>query len=97
MPIEFVKDNLLLIAVAVVSGAMLLWPLVRRGAGGRFVAVLLALVWARNEITLRTAARQPAHFASENPLEVLFMTDRQCDAAKSSSRERFRKYFGNSS
>jgi rhodanese-related sulfurtransferase len=35
--IEFVKSNILLIAIAVLSGAMLLWPLVRRSAGGPWV------------------------------------------------------------
>lgn len=31
---EFIRNNLLLVAIAFVSGAMLLWPLVRRGGGG---------------------------------------------------------------
>ena len=35
---EFVKNNLLLFVVAFASGAMLLWPLVRRGAGGPWVS-----------------------------------------------------------
>ena len=35
--LEFVKSNILLIAVAAVSGAMLLWPLVRRQTGGPWV------------------------------------------------------------
>jgi rhodanese-related sulfurtransferase len=30
--VQFVQNNLLLIAVAVISGAMLLWPLFRRGS-----------------------------------------------------------------
>ena len=32
--IEFARDNILLIAVAVVSGVMLILPLLRRGGGG---------------------------------------------------------------
>jgi len=35
-------DNIFLIAVAFVSGAMLVWPLVRRGAGGPSVNTLEA-------------------------------------------------------
>lgn len=31
---KFLTDNILLVAVAVVSGAMLIWPTLRRGAGG---------------------------------------------------------------
>ena len=34
---EFVKNNILLIAIAFASGAMLLWPLLRRSAGGPWV------------------------------------------------------------
>src|SRR5204863_8718915 len=37
LPVDFVRNNLLLFAVALVSGAMLLWPLVRRTAGGTWV------------------------------------------------------------
>jgi rhodanese-related sulfurtransferase len=36
--VDFIKNNILLIAVAFVSGAMLIWPLVRRGAGGPWVS-----------------------------------------------------------
>jgi rhodanese-related sulfurtransferase len=31
---KFLYDNILLVLVAFLSGAMLIWPLVRRGAGG---------------------------------------------------------------
>ena len=34
---DFVRNNLLLIVVAVVSGAMLIWPLLRRTTGGPWV------------------------------------------------------------
>ena len=33
-PVEFVQHNILLIAVAVVSGGMLIWPYLRGGVGG---------------------------------------------------------------
>ena len=42
MFIEFVRDNLLLFAVAIISGAMLLWPMLRRGGGGPSVTTLQA-------------------------------------------------------
>lgn len=32
--LKFISDNILLVGVAVVSGAMLVWPALRRGAGG---------------------------------------------------------------
>jgi rhodanese-related sulfurtransferase len=34
---DFLQNNILLIAVAFVSGAMLIWPLVRRTSGGPWV------------------------------------------------------------
>jgi rhodanese-related sulfurtransferase len=36
--VEFIQKNLLLVVVAVVSGLMLLWPLVRRSTGGPWVS-----------------------------------------------------------
>ena len=36
-PVDFVRNNILLFVVAFVSGAMLLWPLFRRTAGGPWV------------------------------------------------------------
>ncbi len=39
---KFVIDNIFLVAIALVSGAMLLWPLLRRGAGGPSVSTLEA-------------------------------------------------------
>jgi len=41
-PLKFIVDNIFLIAVAFVSGAMLIWPGVRRGAGGASVNTLEA-------------------------------------------------------
>ena len=35
--VQFIQNNLMLIVVAFVSGAMLLWPLVRRSTGGPYV------------------------------------------------------------
>ncbi|HEY8070050.1 MAG TPA: rhodanese-like domain-containing protein [Burkholderiales bacterium] len=39
---EFITKNIFLIAVALVSGGMLLWPLLRKGAGGPWVNTLEA-------------------------------------------------------
>jgi len=36
--VDFVRNNLLLIVVAFVSGAMLLWPYVRRSTGGPWLS-----------------------------------------------------------
>ena len=39
---EFITNNIYLVLIALVSGGMLLWPLVRRGAGGPSVSTLEA-------------------------------------------------------
>lgn len=39
---EFITKNIFLIAIALVSGGMLIWPLLRRGAGGSWVNTLAA-------------------------------------------------------
>jgi rhodanese-related sulfurtransferase len=39
---EFITKNIYLVLIALVSGGMLLWPLVRRGAGGPSVSTLEA-------------------------------------------------------
>ena len=60
---EFVQNNLLLIAVAFVSGAMLIWPLVRRGAGGPWVTTLQATHMINREDALVLDVRESAEYA----------------------------------
>jgi rhodanese-related sulfurtransferase len=51
---DFIQNNILLIAVAFVSGAMLIWPLVRRGSGGPWVSTVEAtqLINRQNALVL---------------------------------------------
>ncbi len=60
---DFVQNNLLLIAVAFVSGAMLIWPLVRRGAGGPWVSTLQATHMINREDALVIDVRDAAEYA----------------------------------
>ena len=60
---DFVQSNLLLIAVAFVSGAMLLWPLIRRGAGGPWVSTLQATHMINREDALVIDVRDAAEYA----------------------------------
>lgn len=59
---DFVQNNLLLIAVAFVSGAMLIWPVVRRGAGGPWVTTLQATHMINREDALVLDVREAAEF-----------------------------------
>jgi rhodanese-related sulfurtransferase len=57
--VQFLIDNILLIAVAFISGAMLVWPLIRGRAGGPTLSTLQAtqLINTRNPqiVDLRSA------------------------------------------
>jgi rhodanese-related sulfurtransferase len=65
---DFIQNNLLLIAVAFASGAMLIWPLVRRGAGGPWVGTLQATQLINREDALVLDVREPAEYAKGHVL-----------------------------
>ena len=52
LSMDFIQNNILLIAVAFASGAMLIWPLVRRSAGGPWVGTLEATQLIKREDAL---------------------------------------------
>ena len=60
---DFIQNNLLLIAVAFASGAMLIWPFVRRTAGGPWVSTLQATQMINREDALLLDVREPAEYA----------------------------------
>ncbi len=60
---DFVKNNILLIAVAFASGAMLLWPVFRRNAGGPWVSTLEATQLINRSDALVLDVREPGEFA----------------------------------
>ena len=65
---EFIKNNLLLIAVAFISGAMLLWPYVRRTSGGPWVSTLQATQLMNREDALVLDVRDTNEFAGGHML-----------------------------
>lgn len=62
--LEFLQKNILLVAAAVGSGAMLLWPLVRGGVGGPSVNTLQATQLMNRGNALVLDVREPAAYAS---------------------------------
>ena len=62
--VKFIQDNLLLILVALVSGAMLLWPYVRRVGGGPSVSALQATQLINREDALVVDVRDPGEFGT---------------------------------
>jgi rhodanese-related sulfurtransferase len=65
---EFVQNNLLLIGVAFVSGALLLWPYVRRSAGGPAVDNTKATLLINREDALVLDVRDSNEFANGHVL-----------------------------
>jgi len=63
LPMDFIQNNLLLIGVAFASGAMLIWPFVRRTAGGPWVNTLQATQMINREDALLLDVREPAEYA----------------------------------
>ena len=61
---DFVRNNLLLFAVAFVSGAMLLWPLFRRTAGGPWVNTAEATHLINREDALVIDVRDPGEYGA---------------------------------
>ena len=69
---KFFQDpqNLLLVAVAFVSGAMLVWPLVKRGTGGPWVGTLEATMLINQKDALVLDVREPGEFAQGHILNA---------------------------
>lgn len=62
--LDFVRNNLLLFVVAFVSGAMLLWPLFRKTAGGPWVTTAEATHLINREDALVVDVRDPGEYGA---------------------------------
>ena len=62
--VDFIRNNLLLFAVAVVSGGMLVWPLLRRTTGGPWVSTAQATHLINREDALVIDVREPGEFGA---------------------------------
>ena len=65
---DFVRNNLLLFAVALISGGMLLWPLVRRSTGGPWVSPAQATHLINREDALVIDVREANEFGTGHVL-----------------------------
>ncbi len=61
---DFIRNNILLIAVALVSGGMLLWPLLRRTTGGPWVSTAQATQLINREDALVVDVREPGEYGA---------------------------------
>ena len=77
---KFVMDNIFLIAIAVASGGMLVWPLLRRGAGGPSVTTLEATQLINRQDALLLDVREQAEFAQSHILNSRLLPLSQLEA-----------------
>jgi rhodanese-related sulfurtransferase len=66
--IRFVEHNTLMVAVAAISGGMLLWPLLRKGAGGPWVSAQEATLLINREDALVVDVRDAGDFGAGHVL-----------------------------
>lgn len=81
MLVEFVRQNYLLVAVALASGAMLVWPYLRRATGGPWVSPGQATHLINREDALVVDVREPAEYASGHVLGAKNVPLARLDAA----------------
>jgi rhodanese-related sulfurtransferase len=62
--VQFIQENILLIAVALASGAMLLWPYLRRTTGGPSVNPTQATQLINREDALVVDVREPGEYGA---------------------------------
>lgn len=82
-PVKFVQENLLLIAVAFISGAMLLWPYVRRVGGGPSVSAAQATQLINREDAMVIDVRDPGEFGAGHIIGAKNLPLSRIDAAGS--------------
>ena len=69
-PLKFLLDNMFLVAVALVSGGMLIWPVLRRGAGGASVNTLEATQLINRQDALVLDVRSAEEFGAGHILNA---------------------------
>jgi rhodanese-related sulfurtransferase len=62
--VDFVTENIVLIVIAFASGAMLLWPMIQRRAGGPALDTLGATRFINDAHPVVLDVREPAEFAA---------------------------------
>ena len=91
MSMKFFSENMFLIGVAFISGAMLIWPLVRRGAAGASIDTLRATFLINREDALVLDVRDTNDFSNGHILNarnvpLAQLDERAADVAKNKAK-----------
>jgi rhodanese-related sulfurtransferase len=78
--LKFVTDNIFLVAVAFVSGAMLVWPAVRRAGAGASVSTLQATLLINQQNALVLDVREAVEYEKGHMLNARNIAIGEIDA-----------------
>ena len=78
--LKFVTDNIFLVAVALVSGAMLVWPAVRRAGAGASVSTLQATLLINQQNALVLDVREAVEYEKGHMLNARNIAIGEIDA-----------------
>src|SRR5712664_1131663 len=87
--LKFVTDNIFLVGVAFVSGAMLVWPAVRRGVAGATISTLQATLLINQQNALVLDVRDAAEYEGGHVLNSRHLAIGQLEA-RSSELEKYK-------
>lgn len=77
---KFIQDNIYLVLIGVLSGGMLLWPMIRRGGNGPLVNTLEATLLINQKDAILIDMRDAADFAKGHILNARNVPLSQIDA-----------------
>ncbi len=77
---KFIQDNIYLVAIAVLSGGMLIWPILRRGGAGPSVSTLEATLLINQKDAVLIDIRDAAEFGKGHILNARNVPLAQADA-----------------
>ncbi|HKW37542.1 MAG TPA: rhodanese-like domain-containing protein [Burkholderiales bacterium] len=87
--LKFVTEHIFLVALAAVSGGMLIWPAVRRGTGGPSISTLQATLLINQQNALVLDVRETAEYEKGHVLNARHIPMEDL-AARSAEMEKYK-------
>jgi rhodanese-related sulfurtransferase len=87
--LKFVTEHIFLVALAAVSGGMLIWPAVRRGTGGPSISTLQATLLINQQNALVLDVREAAEYEKGHVLNARHIPVEDL-AARSAEMEKYK-------
>ena len=87
--VKFITEHIFLVGLAAVSGAMLVWPAIRRGAGGPSISTLQATLLINQQNALVLDVRDTAEYEKGHLLNARHLAMGEL-AARSAEIEKYK-------